>query len=53
MRFPHRHTRPLPELTRVLHVNTTRVAHSFIHVEGWLAAATMICNFTGCDLVEI
>jgi hypothetical protein len=31
MRSPHCHTRPLPELTRVLSLNTPREAHSFIH----------------------
>jgi hypothetical protein len=31
MRSPHHHTRPLPELTRVLSLNTPREAHSFIH----------------------
>ncbi|KAF6254523.1 hypothetical protein COO60DRAFT_311416 [Scenedesmus sp. NREL 46B-D3] len=42
MRLPHRHTRPLPELTRVLSVNTSRVAHSFIHLEGgWLSPSSV------------
>jgi hypothetical protein len=31
MGYPHCHTHPFPQLTRVLRVNTPRVAHSFIH----------------------
>jgi hypothetical protein len=30
-RYPHRHTHTLPQLTRMLSVNTPRVAHSFTH----------------------
>jgi hypothetical protein len=39
MGYPRRHTHPLPQLRRVLSVNTPRVAHSFIH-------AALVCSLT-------